>query len=124
MNSDQLRAACDCCDYMGAFALDELPNNPTKFIVNTDTGNLPGQHWIAVNGNSVFDPTGYYYPASLVKHLYKYYDSLIFNYDSYQNPLDNTCGLFCLYYLHFRTIDLLPYSFAYNTRIVSSFSCV
>ena len=119
--TDQLNSACSCENFLGTFALDQLPSHYTKgskFIVNTDTSNLPGRHWIAVVGNHLFEPTGFYYPSMLVKHMYELYDELTFNYDAYQNPMENTCGFFCMYYLHYLTDDLLPYAFDYNLRIV------
>ena len=90
------------------------------FIVNIDTDNLAGRHWIAVKGNRLFDPTGYYYPTTLVKHMYRFYDDLIINYDSYQNPMEDSCGYYCLYFLHYLTMDIIPNAFDYNLRIILS----
>lgn len=126
MTTEQLNCACNCDGYLGVFPLNKLPENlddDSTFIVNTDTDNLPGRHWIAVRGNKVFEPTGLYYPSRLTKHLYKYFDALELNYDSYQNPFDSSCGLYCLYFIHYGTIDILPYAYQHNLSIVSSFTC-
>lgn len=126
LTTEQLIKSCGCKCFLGVFPLDKLPTIPddgAMFIVNTDTSNLRGQHWIAVKENQVFDPLGSYYPTALVKHMYQFYDVLDINYESYQNPMDDfSCGYFCLYFLHYLTMDLLPNAFDYNLRVILSAS--
>lgn len=103
-------------EFLGTFPLDKLPpliRAGDKFITNTQTANLPGEHWIAVSYKTngivyAFDPLGMYYPSHLVNHLFRYCVGCVsvkFNRVTYQNPLANTCGLHCLMFLR----DYYPY---------------
>lgn len=101
-------------NFIGVFALDKLPKHtlppPSRFIVNSNTHNLPGEHWIAVsyeNGGIVraFDPLGVYYPTKLVHYLANSSRQIVFNRTMYQNPLTRTCGQHCLLWLKQRSIN-------------------
>lgn len=103
-------------DFLGAFPLDKLPRmvQPgNKFIVNTQSANLPGEHWLAVSYKSsgivyAFDPLGMYYPTHFVNYLFCCCVGCArvkFNRVTYQNPFTNTCGLHCILFLR----DYYPY---------------
>lgn len=97
--------------FAGVFSLDRLPRSwshrpPYRFIVNTHTSNLPGEHWIAVSFESngkiyAFDPMGFYYPSKLVQYLsqFKKHRPIIFNRFPFQKPSSKKCGQFCLSWL-------------------------
>lgn len=98
--------------FIGVFAADELPSimcnrsfiPPFSFIVNTQAGNLPGEHWIAVSCEPkrvalVFDPLGNYYPPFLIHYLAKRFTKIYFNKIQYQNPSSRVCGQLCLQFL-------------------------
>ena len=101
--------------FIGVYALDQLPSKnllqppPSRFIVNTDTKNLPGEHWIAVSyeiGGVVyaFDPLGTFYPLVLCNYLKGLScRRVVFNTTMYQNPMLATCGTHCLRWLMSRT---------------------
>jgi hypothetical protein len=101
--------------FMGVFPLDRLPSHigppPKSFITNTDTSNLPGEHWLAVsyeNGGIVraFDPLGFFYPPLLVAKLHHFPNTrVIYNRKMIQNPFDTSCGLHCLIFLKNRAQD-------------------
>lgn len=66
--------------YLGTFALDKVPLHFIKdaklqhFIINTQTSNLPGQHWIAVtvcdsDRAYIFDSFGVPPPTLLISQL-------------------------------------------------------
>lgn len=66
--------------YLGTFALDKVPLHFIKdaklqhFVINTQTSNLPGQHWIAVTVYDnekayIFDSFGVPPPSLLVNQL-------------------------------------------------------
>ena len=66
--------------YLGTFPLDKVPLHFIKdaqlqhFIINTQTSNLPGQHWIAVtiyqrNKAYIFDSFGIPPPTLLINQL-------------------------------------------------------
>ena len=106
-------------NFIGVFPLNKLPKHlptatskPFCFIVNTDTHNLPGQHWIAVSyekGGIVraFDPLGALYPPLLSQYLARHVGicggRVIFNSVMYQNPTKKTCGQHCLRWLKWRS---------------------
>lgn len=97
--------------FKGVYPLDKFPSHiciPSALIVNTDTHNLRGQHWIAIsyeNGGIVFafDPLGIYYPRYLMEKLHRLpHQHVIYNTIMYQHPLETTCGLYCLAFLQHR----------------------
>ena len=99
--------------FKGVFSLDNLPHDlrgrttpPYRFVVNTHTANLPGEHWLAVSYEKgghifVFDPMGIFYPPKLVKYLAKFKKKLVFNKIPYQSPTSKQCGQWCLRWLIF-----------------------
>lgn len=99
-------------NFIGVFPLNRLPLSlstlpkPFSFIVNTDTSNLPGQHWLAIhfaeNGIvQVFDPLATVYPATLTHYLARQKARrIIFNRVMYQHPSMKTCGHHCLRWLY------------------------
>lgn len=105
-------------NFMGVFALDQLPSHLPRhctfsFIVNTDTSNLPGRHWLAVSyekGGIVraFDPFGAVYPHFLRTRLARFAGGIpggrvLFNRKMIQHPLAKNCGPLCLKWLVLRT---------------------
>ncbi len=94
-------------NFIGVFPLNELPpilKAPCNFIVNTDTGNLPGTHWIAVRCKKygisyVFDPLGFNYPSLLCYYISRRSLRVHYNRKSFQNPLNTTCGQHCILWL-------------------------
>lgn len=96
--------------FIGVFAIDDLPKFtttpkiPFRFIVNTHTRNLPGEHWIAVSCEDshialLFDPLGFYYPHQLMHYLTKICTKIYFNKIQYQHPKSRICGQLCLEFL-------------------------
>ena len=96
--------------FIGVFPADELPNfnhepeTPYRFIVNTQSSNLPGEHWIAVSCEDhgialIFDPLGFYYPPTLINFLSKKYPKIYFNKIQYQHPETRLCGQLCIEFL-------------------------
>ena len=98
--------------FKGVYALDELNSShiqrfhppPTRFIVNTHTKNLSGEHWLAVSYENdgivyAFDPLGVYYPPRLSNFLKRLGRKVVFNTRTYQNPFLPTCGVHCLDWL-------------------------
>lgn len=94
--------------FTGVFPADHLPpiKKETAFIVNTDTHDQNGSHWLAMfiqdkNTLEFFDsfglPPSTYHPfisqyASQFKHVK-------WNETSFQSPTSNVCGQYCTYYL-------------------------
>ena len=95
-------------DYDGTFPINDLPitrKKTYKLILNTDTRNLQGKHWIAVyvchKKGYVFDPLGYSPPLQLQQWLNKQGICWICNTPQLQPMLSVLCGNYCIYFLYF-----------------------
>lgn len=96
--------------FIGVFPLDKLPlhiSPISRLIVNTDSHNLGGRHWIALSyeNNGIvlaFDPFGWYYPPILVSRLHSNpsIHRVLYNNTMFQSPWEKTCGLYCLHFLY------------------------
>ena len=103
MLSTQLakEASKDIKNFIGVFPLDQLPASlpyNSNFIVNTDTANLPGKHWIAVSYDS-YGIASAFDPAALTSYLAKRSKHVYFNELMVQDPRTPTCGQHCLKWL-------------------------
>ena len=94
--------------FIGIFSMDKLPRHlphlPILLIVNTDSSNLPGEHWKAVyiskeKIGEVFDslalPIGIY----LQRWMNTFSRKWTVSKRRIQNPLSATCGAFTLYFV-------------------------
>lgn len=98
--------------FIGVFAIDKIPPPPPpqhsspshySFIVNNQSSNLPGQHWIGVSVLQrnkeayIYDPLGLPPPRQLTKNLIGY--RIVYN--TVQHQPNNTilCGQFVLLHL-------------------------
>lgn len=125
----------------GVFAVDKLPKKISSkkiFIINTDPSFLPGKHWVAVffPSNSLpefFDSFGKppsHYHQSIFNFLIEH-NSRGFAYNSkcLQSAQSSHCGLYCLYFLHFRIrgysfnaiLERFGLNLNHNDLIVSDF---
>ena len=101
--------------FVGVFPLDKIPSHicPTsRLIINTDTHNLGGKHWIALSfekGGIVlaFDPLGFFYPQILINKLYNnpMVKRVHFNRKMIQMPWEKTCGQHCIKFLKSLSIN-------------------
>lgn len=99
--------------FVGVFPINELPkvsdsHSEVKFIVNTDSANLPGMHWIAVwrkpQGKAeIFDSYAIYPPAE-VQLWCNANCSQGWQYNSWciQSPTSRLCGFYCCLFLTMR----------------------
>ena len=110
-----------CCpDFLGCFAEDELESLtlrklPCYLIVNIDSSNLEGSHWIALglfqDRLEIQDPLGFTIfnwarvPCKLMKfcHLYGSRRKILVA-KRVQPSLSVLCGFYCIYYVIFRQI--------------------
>ena len=92
----------------GVFAADniKIKHIPCYIIVNTDTQNLSGQHWICMKLSKdqceFFDSLGkspYNYHKSWHDLLITTAGSYLFNDQRLQNYSSSTCGQYCVYYI-------------------------
>ena len=108
--------------FLGVYALNQLPrslNKPARalacgLIVNTDTNNLPGRHWIAClllphGRGEVFDSFGQLPPPRVQLWMNRHCPrGWTFNSTAIQSPLSTLCGGYCLYYLFERMVLKTP----------------
>ena len=100
--------------FIGVFARDALPKGivsyPCSLIINTDTKNLPGKHWVSIFISSYkegeyFDSFGREPSQDIAIWLNKFtvkwkkVNSVIL-----QNPLSTSCGQFVLFYINERPL--------------------
>ena len=106
MNGRQLMCVINCDPEMkqkviGVFARDQLPgkseDGPIGMIVNTDTRDKPGTHWLAIylekGVGEFFDSCG------RAPDYYSFDFNFKFNDKRLQSSTSNVCGQYCLYYL-------------------------
>ena len=97
--------------FVGVFPLNKIPHlrrcASRALIINTQTDNLPGQHWIAVrtmwDRAWIYDPMASHPPPPALCHHLLIYCNIAFLYIcnvAIQPPLTNTCGHHCVYFLY------------------------
>ena len=95
-------------NFCGVFAGDQLPKKiiyPCGFVVNTDTKNKKGEHWIAIyfrdKDNSIFfDPMGFspkYH--KFLRYLKQHSKTYEWNDQQIQGLLSINCGYFCVLFI-------------------------
>ena len=91
-------------------ALDEIevPSYPSAYVINSDTSDKKGKHWVAVyfdknRRGEYFDSYGLP-PAVLGLEAYMDRFSLdwIYNRKTIQSLFSNVCGHYCVYFILFR----------------------
>ena len=97
-------------NFRGVFALDEMPHllsGEHNLIVNLDTRNLPGSHWVAIH---IQHANAYYFDSQhlsephpmLYHHLLKYCNvKQIYTWRFAVQPKNSKlCGPHCVYFLY------------------------
>ena len=120
--------------FLGCFAADQIPKTITKFpaslIINLDTKNRPGTHWVAAyieNSSKVYyfdsfgalnclypshkkpDPYCLTGPNSTIYDFLQRFDSVTTNKFIYQSIYENNCAHYCIYVIHAMSIGI-PFS--------------
>ena len=92
----------------GVYPIDKLPSQipyyPFLMIVNTQSHNLPGEHWISIFINEkregeVFDSLATPSKINLMRWMNRHTRRWKRNYRRYQHPYSDTCGAFSLFYV-------------------------
>ena len=91
--------------FIGVFSSDTLPSYAQTgyYVVNLDTSQQPGSHWIAIKiskskcKNEYFDSYGLGPPTVRFKRFMKY--NYIYNSKRLQHSLSTTCAQWCIYYI-------------------------
>lgn len=103
---DILKYASDIPHFRGVFMRDALPKRPRKIecgIVNLDSSDGTGTHWVAYyknnNQKEYFDSFGNLPPPQEIIH-YLGNTNLRYNYEQLQNFNTYNCGHLCLKFLY------------------------
>ena len=94
--------------FRGVYSIDDLPafipRLPILLIVNTQTHNLPGEHWIAIfidkdKRGEVFDSLAL--PSSIIlsRWMNRFTRKWRTNVLCFQNPLSGMCGGYVIYFV-------------------------
>ena len=94
----------------GVFPSDMLPRRKCRFslyVVNLDPRTKPGSHWIAIH---FADGIAHYFDSygnaptndDILSFLERNASSIRYNRACYQDKASDTCGHYCLYFLHQR----------------------
>ena len=88
----------------GCFPSDKIPRFyqfPCTIVVNTQTADKPGQHWVAIHitkyASFYFDSFGL--PAlepHILRYLKSYSRRVVYNPSCIQHMFSTSCGLFCI----------------------------
>lgn len=110
--------------FVGIFSADTLKNVESKFkdktfcIVNTDTKNNPGKHWLCITKivsddhdhilYEIFDSLGK--PEKFIKKYFPFKGEIEYVKTKLQSNKSNSCGLFVLAFIFHRFIMTLDWS--------------
>ncbi len=141
MNSKQILACLKTdpilnVQCVGVFPLDKIPSpksRPECLVVNLDTHDKPGSHWVAMHINQdgfgeLFDSYGRYpVKKEVKKYLNSYSEDWNFNSTQIQSLISSTCGQYCIYFLYQRVrgvsmsdiVDVFSNDLNANDSIVS-----
>lgn len=112
--------------FKGVYPRNELPayvTHPSIFVINTDTSDKPGLHWVAVSFNSF--GYGEYFDSFGMPPLYEDILNFVQRHSFYpyrynsrflQDMMSSVCGLYVIYYVLLKSRG---YSLS---RILSKFS--
>lgn len=98
--------------FKGVYALDELPkqvSRPSILVVNTDTSNEKGTHWLAIfvpvrGCAEYFDSFGNPpFHIEIIKFLQNHSKCFVFNNKCLQSNITSVCGQYCCVYLWVRS---------------------
>ena len=113
--------------FHGVFPIDELPfavpHYPFFMIVNTQSHNLPGEHWISVfidanRRGDIFDSFALPLSNVLIRWMNRFTRSFTSNRFTYQHPFSASCGAFTLYFILHRLHNSDCMTEAFTTDVV------
>lgn len=124
------------CSVAGVFPrdlvnIDNVQRFPACCIANIDDSHRPGQHWVAYyfrtpNEYEFFDSYGF----TPSHYGFTMNSPYLFNTIPFQSDFSNTCGHFCLYFLHSKNLgfslpnilhSFSPINLKWNDKLVKKF---
>lgn len=120
-----------CPNFVGVYACDKLPliTPNISLIINTDLSIEPGEHWVAVyigrNTVHFFDSFGRdldNFSDPFKKLMIKFSENFKMTSESrlLQNPFNQSCGLWCIYYLLCKTCRVEKYYKYFSENLVNN----
>lgn len=99
--------------FQGVYSANNLPRRLQKgqsLILNCCNSNLPGKHWLCLYQNSddvleMFDSFGNSPNVYGLNEKLPYSNIYIYNRKQLQGWTSNVCGVYCLFYLYYKTRD-------------------
>lgn len=127
MNTNQINKELSrVCYFRGTYARDRLPKRlarPFAIVVNTDSLQEPGEHWVAIyvprrGYCEYFDPMGWPPPhKQIVSYLNKLSKKFVYCCQPVQGATSDQCGRFCIAFIKARqknTFQNFINSFGWN----------
>ena len=143
LSNKKIEKILNCCkSFIGCFACDQLENLalnhfPCTLVVNTDTLNQPGSHWLVIRISKtkieMFDSLGLIYenklPLPILVFIQRFAVSRSFKFNKRVQPDSSVlCGFYSLFYIFlrrfcsFRKIQLMFCDdFVKNDHLVTKF---
>jgi len=99
--------------FLGVYSANNLPKrlqNGQSLIFNCCNSNLPGKHWLCLYQNSpdvleMFDSFGNSPTVYGLNEKLPYSKICIYNHKQLQGWSSSVCGVYCLFYLYYKTRD-------------------
>ena len=127
--------------FLGVFACDRLPSSidksrPTLLVCNTDTHDMPGEHWISIyiedsSYAEYFDSFGGPPEAPFRTFLHRHCARWIYADRHLQSVISRFCGHYCIFYCLHRARgknlnaigNMLTYDTGLNDYLIHNFVC-
>lgn len=96
--------------FLGVYAKDQLPKYAHRgyYVINLDTSDKPGSHWVALEINKkgaiFFDSYGLK-PKDVYILRFLKGKKIKYNQKHVQHPLSTTCGQWCIYFIWRRSTN-------------------
>jgi hypothetical protein len=94
---------------LGVIPINHLPRvsfRPAALIINLDTSDMPGSHWVSLyfydSCCDFFDSYGRPPNEILTEYMLKFSNKIFFNNKPVQALLTSTCGQHCIFFLFWR----------------------
>ena len=143
LSNKKIEKILNCCkSFIGCFACDQLESLalnhfPCTLIVNTDTLNQPGSHWIVIRVSrlkvEMFDSLGLLYenriPVPILAFIQRFLISRTLKFNQRIQPDSSVlCGFYCVFFIFlrqlcsFRKISLMfNDDFVKNDQLITKF---
>ncbi len=112
MNTIQIEKVLKACKlplFRGVYASDSIPDHTGFYVVNLDTSEQPGSHWVVIyisadrSYGEYFDSFGREPDVRLKTYLNEHCKRWTFNRRQLQSVISKYCGHYCIAYIVLRS---------------------